>query len=32
MKKQLTERRKEHSEEDTDFPHIQEVIDAHWND
>ena len=32
LKKQLEEKRKELSEEDIDFPHIQEVIDSHWND
>ena len=32
LKKQLIEKRKELNEEDTNFPHIQEVIDAHWND
>ena len=32
LKKQLLEKRKELNEEDTDFPHIQKVIDEHWND
>lgn len=32
LKKQIKEKRKELKEEDNNFPHIQEVIDAHWND
>jgi arylsulfatase A-like enzyme len=32
MKNELAEKRKELNEEDTNFPHIQEVIDAHWDD
>ncbi|WP_394344134.1 sulfatase family protein [Aureibaculum algae] len=33
LKKQLIAKRKELNEEDGDkFPHIQKVIDAHWND
>ena len=30
--KKVPQKRKEINEEDTNFPHIQEVIDAHWND
>ncbi|MDX1285447.1 MAG: sulfatase-like hydrolase/transferase, partial [Draconibacterium sp.] len=32
LKKQLAAKRKELNEEDSYFPHIQEVIDRHWND
>jgi len=32
LKVQLAEKRKDLKEEDGNFPHIQEVIDAHWND
>ncbi|MBT3383526.1 MAG: sulfatase [Prolixibacteraceae bacterium] len=32
IKNELTEKRRELNEEDTNFPHIQEVIDAHWDD
>ena len=33
LKEQLLAKRKELNEEDGDkFPHIQKVIDAHWND
>ena len=32
MKIELVEKRKELNEEDTNYPHIQEVIDAHWDD
>ena len=32
LRKQLAQKRKELNEEDTKFPHIQEVIDIHWND
>ncbi|WP_347840756.1 sulfatase [uncultured Draconibacterium sp.] len=32
LKKQLKTKRAELNEEDADFPHIQEVIDAHWDD
>lgn len=32
LKKQLAAKRKELNEEDTNFPHIQEVINTYWND
>lgn len=32
LKEELKAKRKELNEEDGNFPHIQEVIDAHWND
>jgi arylsulfatase A-like enzyme len=31
MKKELKEKRKKLKEEDNNFPHIQKVIDKHWN-
>jgi len=32
LKKQLAQKRRELNEEDSNFPQIEEVIDAHWND
>lgn len=32
LKNQLQEKRRELNEEDLNYPHIQEVIDAHWDD
>jgi uncharacterized sulfatase len=32
LKNQLSQKRTELNEEDTNFMHIQEVIEAHWND
>ncbi len=32
LKKQLAAKRAELNEEDINYPHIQEVIDAHWDD
>ncbi|MDO6438264.1 sulfatase [Cyclobacterium sp. 1_MG-2023] len=32
LKKELKKLRKELNETDKDYPHIQKVIDAHWND
>ncbi|WP_303318309.1 sulfatase [Flavivirga abyssicola] len=32
MKKELQETRKNLNEEDEEYPHLQEIIDKHWND